>query len=138
VVSAAARSAPALRPAAIAFGLAGAPFAWIGHELLTYALAAYPCFPNDTALTRPLAGWDADRLALIGIDLIAALVAAAATYVAWSGFLAVRASAHESGLQPARGPRRFLAVCGLLAGAGFLAAILFDTLAAVMAPLCAA
>jgi hypothetical protein len=112
----------------LAFALAGAPVAWAAGQVLKYALAVHPCFPEGAARTLPLAGWSGVRLILLAIDAAAALTALAACLVGWRRLRRL----------PREGAQRFLATAGIVSALGFLAAIVFEAVATLMSPLCAA
>ncbi len=119
------------------FGIFGAPTAWIVQLVLGYALASYPCMPDDTPyahLPPSWAGWD--RPALFAVNILALLIALAAALVSTADWRRTR-SWKEHGPLKARETRvRFLAYCGLLTGWCFVAAIAFNTVDIIGGPSC--
>ena len=87
-------------------GVLLAPAAWAVHLTVGYALAAMLCTPSG-------------YLALVALTAIAAAVAAAGGYLAWS----LRSKAAETGGDSER-RGRFMAVAGMLLSVLFLLAIL--------------
>lgn len=120
------------------FAVFGAPGAWLLQLVADYALSAEACFPNDTPLARPDPALAWDRPALIAINLLALAAAVLATALAAAVWRrnSRRAGSREDPVEIARGRSRFLAGCGLLTGFGFMAAILFNTVAAIGVPQC--
>ena len=118
------------------FGLAAGPTIWIVHLVANAILAAHGCAPGSVG--RAAAHWSATRTTLVAVDIVAlsvTLAAAAASLWCWR---TVRQEHSDTGdiAQVGEGRTRFIAICGLLASAGFAIAILFDTFAAVMVPQC--
>ena len=123
--------------ALLLFAAFGAPAAWSAQLIINYALTAQACFPDDKPLRLPAAGLAWDRPAALGLNLLALLVGAVATWTAWRLWRRERAPAPRSELIVTRDQRIcFMALCGLMTGFGFMAAILFTTVAAVGVPQC--
>ncbi len=121
------------------FGVCGAPAAWLVQLVLGYALAAYPCFPDDTAYARLPHSWWWDRGVLFAINLGALAVAILATLVArgsWRRTAQEGPGTHRELLELGEGRTRFMAACGVLTGLGFIAAILFNTVGLAGTPQC--
>jgi hypothetical protein len=117
------------------FGLLAGPLAWSGHLLATYALASHHCYPG--AVPRPgMPGGAGLWTALLVIDAVAAVLALLGAVTAFRGWMATRAEASHHPLEVGEGRTRFLAICGVIASLGFLAAIAVDVIALFMVPLC--
>jgi len=118
------------------FGLFGAPAAWIGQLVLNYALASYPCMPDDAAYASVPASWAWDRPLLFAINILALLIALAAAVSATQDWRRSRDWKAHGPLQARATRIRFLAYCGLMTGWGFLVAIGFTTVALIGVPSC--
>jgi hypothetical protein len=118
------------------FAVFGAPAAWSLQLIVNYALAAEACYPNDTPLAQPNLSWD--RPALVALNLLALVIAAAAAALAWRLFRRDPEGPGFTGdlAEVSQGRTHFLASCGLLTGFGFIAAILFNTIALLGVPQC--
>ena len=121
-------------PAAI-FGLIAGPLAWSGHLLASYALASHHCYPGAVP-RQDMPGGAGLWGALLAIDAVALAIALLGTLTAFRGWSASRAEASHHPLEVGEGRTRFLAICGMIASMGFLAAIAIDVVALFMVPLC--
>jgi hypothetical protein len=135
------RSAPRKTTKAVAvqlFAVFGAPAAWSLQLIVNFALAAEACFPNDTPLAQPDPKLAWDRPALIAINLLALAMASLAAFAAVRLWRRSKQglTSNEDPMATAQGRSHFMAACGLLTGFGFIAAILFNTVAAVGVPQC--
>ncbi len=119
------------------FGMFGAPAAWIGQLVLNYALATYPCMPDDTPYPWVPSSWSWDRPVLFAVNILALLIALAASILATQDFRRTRDWNEHGPLQARRTRDRFLAYCGMLTGWGFLLAIAFNTVDLIGVPACA-
>lgn len=121
------------------FGIVAAPALWFAQEWLNYAFSSYTCYPGDTPLIAVPAGWNWYRFGMYGIHAAAFLVALAAGYVSWRAWAATR-DEEPGGLyqtmELGEGRTRFFAVWGMMFSVAFLGAILFETLASIIVPLC--
>jgi hypothetical protein len=118
------------------FGVFGAPAAWIAQLLLNYALAAYPCMPNDMPYPAPPSSWAWDRPVLFVVNILALIVALAAAVTATADWRRTRGWNQHGALQARATRVRFLAYCGLMTGWGFLLAIAFNTVDLIGVPAC--
>jgi hypothetical protein len=120
------------------FAVWGAGAAWIVQLIVDYGLAAHRCYPDDTPVISPdVPGWSYP--VLLALNLVAIVTAAAAGIVArriWHRTKDEHGGSTHHLLTAGEGRTRFLAMCGQLAGLGFLVAILFDTVAIYMVPRC--
>jgi hypothetical protein len=126
--------------AALAFGLCGGPLAWAVQFNVNYALASQPCFPSFLPRTGVPAHWAGTDATMLIVNVAALLVALAAAAVSWRTWRATQGE-HQGGashlLQSGEGRSRFLGICGLLAGIGFFAASVFNTITLLELPPCA-
>lgn len=125
--------------ALLAFVWAG-PVAWAAQLLCNFALASHTCFPQPaTPLTQILPGWQRVWAALLIVNALAAAVAIAAAVMSLRHWYRAReeasGSSHDA-FEAGEGRTRFLALCGVMNGFGFLAAIGFNTIALFVVPQC--
>jgi hypothetical protein len=121
------------------FAVTGAGAAWLIQLIVDYGLAAHRCFPADMPILSPSVpgGWSYPFL--LGLNLLAIVTAGAAGIAArriWHRTKAEHGGSTHHLLAAGEGRTRFLAMCGQLAGLGFLVAILFDTVAISMVTRC--
>lgn len=122
---------------ALIFGLAAAPLAWSAQTIVGYSVASRACFPADTPRSTPAFAYVWSEV--LTVNVIALIVGLLGTLVAFRSWSATR---QEHGGRPTylmdvgEGRTRFLAMCGILVGAGFVVAILFTTLTVVLASAC--
>ena len=120
------------------FGLLGGPAAWYLQLCAGYMLASGPCFPHDTRRPLPLEGFDWTWPALVAFLVFGVLVALAACLVSW------RLLSRTQHTSPERHPleaglrrTQFLALWGMVYGAGFAVATLVTAVAYIVLPRCA-
>jgi hypothetical protein len=126
---AAAHPAPAARPvtpAALWFGLFGAPVAWSLQLLASYSLVAHGCYPDAEPMAMPVV--PGLRTLVLGTGAAALAVALLAGGSAWRSW---RATQHGDGgqealLEAGEGRTRFMAVAGMLLSAVFVLGILMN------------
>lgn len=120
-------------------GLCAAPLAWFVQFTVGYALTSYACFPGDRALGQVLSGWDWTRGAAVGINLLAAAVAVWAGWISlgvWRVSREEKEGRSEHVIEAGEGRTRFFGLWGMMTSAGFLVAIVFDTVMALGAAAC--
>ena len=115
----------------VAFGLTGAPLAWIGLSLVNYGVASQGCTPPLENRFGAILG------AAVALALVVALAALWAAYGAWRRSHAEQAGGGERTMEVGEGRTRFLALCGIVTSLGFLIGIAFALLPLVMVPSCA-
>lgn len=122
------------------FGLCGGAVAWIVQLIVDYALASHFCFPHETPRSDLGSGGEGIGAVLLIVNLAALVVALGAAVVSLRNW---RRGARAEQLEPAegllaagKGRTRFLATFGGLANLGFLAAILFTSVALFTVPQC--
>jgi hypothetical protein len=111
--------------------LAAGPTAWILQLVIGYGVASHLCFPRETPHLNGLpAQWTAEPAWLITVNLACLCVAIGGAFASYRNWRRTRAeervgawSVPEAGKERTR----FVAACGILAGAGFALAIAFDT-----------
>ncbi len=120
------------------FGLIGGPAAWYLQLCAGYALASGPCFPHDQRRVAPLEGFGWTWPALVAVLVAGVLIALAACRVSW-GVLR-RTQREVAGHHPVEvdaGRTCFLALWGMVFGAGFAVATLVTAVAYIVLPRCA-
>ncbi len=126
-----------VRLGALIFGLCGGPAAWSVASMASVVLAQEACRPGAMPLSTPAFG--GVHAALVALNGIACLVTIASGVVAYRSWIATCEEHPGSGqtlLEIGEGRSRFMAMAGMLTGAGFLLAILFGVPAIVFGPLC--
>ena len=125
---AAVHPAPAVRaatPAALWFGLFGAPVAWSLQLLASYALVAHGCYPDAEPMTMPVV--PCLRTLVLGTGAAALAVALLAGGSAWRSW---RTTQHEGRqealLEAGEGRTRFMALAGMLLSAVFVLGIVMN------------
>ena len=121
------------------FAVLGAGTAWSVQLLVDYGLAAHNCFPTDAPVMSATVpgGWVYPLLAALNIvAIMLAILSTLAARTIWNRTKDEHDSPTHHLLSAGEGRTRFLAMCGQLAGLGFLVAIIFDTFAIYMVPRC--
>ena len=129
-----------VRLAQIAIAIAAGPLAWFTLVCAGEVLADEPCFPDGHRFLRPVPALQWTWPALIVLLALCALLALASFLLAFKLYRATRSE--EAGrpgglLDEGVGRTRFMALWGLLYGAGFCIATLFSLAAFVALPRCA-
>ncbi len=122
--------------ALLAFALLATPAAWGVRLVANYAIDSHFCFPGDQpGIVLPSWAWPT----LLGLDLVAIVVAIAAAIIAFGSW---RQSRHETNvahgplIEIGEGRTRFLSLWALMIGLGFVVAVGFDLVALWMIPPC--
>lgn len=118
------------------FGVFAGPVAWGLQLIFNYALAAYSCYPDHSPRIAVLPGWQHVWAVILALNLIAAALALAGAAISYRSWDLVRGRNQEPALAAGLGRTRFLALCGMMTGLGFLAAIAFNTLSVFVVPQC--
>jgi hypothetical protein len=124
----------------MAFGIIAGPAAWFIQVCAGEALSSEPCFPDGYRRVLPPAAFNWTWPALIALMLLCAVVALVAFLVSWRNYLATRAEvpgALGGLMDEAAGRTRFMALWGMLYGAGFCLFTLFTLAAYLNLPRCA-
>jgi EAL domain-containing protein (putative c-di-GMP-specific phosphodiesterase class I) len=119
------------------FGLLAAPAAWALAEMLLYFLSSRNCAMKSSTLAEQLTRGEAPGVVMAAILSFA--LAAAGVIVSLGNW---RRSRHEKAAsehhlaESGEGRTRFIALCGLLTSAGFVAGFVFLAAGFLVAPLC--
>jgi hypothetical protein len=118
--------------------LIAAPAAWITQLVVSYGLASFACQPTGAPQLRPAGfDWGGEHRLLIAVNLVCLAVTIASGVAPWrSRRLPPGPLATPAGEPKTAGHVRFLAVCGLMASAGFAIAVAFNTLEVFTVPAC--
>ncbi|WP_297296033.1 hypothetical protein [uncultured Methylovirgula sp.] len=119
-------------------GLFAGPVVWGLQLVINFALASHACFPDGAPLAAP--AWHSAWGVILLLNLFAAVVALAGAALSYQHWQATRMEHHgdaSHAIEAGEGRTRFLALWGVMTGLGFLAAILFNTIALFMVPQCA-
>jgi hypothetical protein len=127
---AAVHSAAAVRsvtPAALWFGLFGAPVAWSLQLLASYALVAHGCYPDAEPMTMPVVpGLRALVLGTGAAALAVALLAGGSAWRSWRATQHEHDGGHEALLEAGEGRTRFMALAGMMLSAVFVLGIVMN------------
>ena len=124
-------------PWAVGFGLLAAPGVWISQLLVTVGFASYSCYPRDVPLAQT--SWSWLHGALIGVNVVAIALCAAAGFAAWHVWRATRRERPGSGhhlMESGDGRTRFFGMTGMLTSTLFLLAVLLQTSNVFLVPPC--
>ena len=124
----------------LAFGVAGGPLAWFAQLNAGYALASWPCFPQDQRMASPLEGYAWSGAAMVAVMIAAVCIALLAIGISWRAFQRTRdegSGDHGHLMEVGTGRTRFLAFWGVVLGIGFTLATLLTGIAFVVLPRCA-
>jgi hypothetical protein len=118
-------------------GLFGAPAAWTLQIVLSEPLAARACYPNQAPLSEPSwEGWSVVMPVVSLACLVFALLSGLAALVAWRRQASETIAGRDESLRLRRGRIRFLSRLGLMSSGLFIVAVVFNTLAVLLVPLC--
>lgn len=123
----------------LAFGIAGGPVGWFLEFNAGYALASWPCFPGDHPLRLPMDGYTWSGPAMVVVLIAGVLIGLAALWVSWGNWQKTRDEQHGGRghlMQAGTGRTRFLAMWGVLFGAGFAVTSLVTGIAFIVLPRC--
>ncbi|HEY6482198.1 MAG TPA: hypothetical protein VIY54_01600 [Steroidobacteraceae bacterium] len=124
-----------------AFGLIGGPLAWFIQLCAGYGLASWPCFPKDQRLFAPFSGFAWTWPAMLAVLIAGVLLALCAFWVSWRIYTATRSEVggdYHRLMEGGRGRTPYLALWGMLLGAGFAITTLLTAIAYGVLPRCAA
>jgi len=121
----------------LVLGLAVPPLVWSAQSILGYAISSNACFPGDSLLRHPVLPHLRPLLAALNCGALAmAVMSFGVAYRSWSLTRFERGGDSGQLIDQGEGRTRFLAVCGMLVGAGFGVAILFSSISLLLSPLC--
>ncbi|HEY3809386.1 MAG TPA: hypothetical protein VGL50_05560 [Steroidobacteraceae bacterium] len=127
-------------PLAAVFGAIGGPLAWFVEICAGYALASGPCFKDAARVNGPVGGFGWTFPAMVALMLVCVLVALGAFAVSYTQFTRTRSESeggHEHLMEVGGGRTRFVALWGMLLGAGFAVAAVISAVAFALLPRCA-
>jgi hypothetical protein len=116
----------------LVFGCSVPPLFWAGQLILGYAVSAFACYPGDMPRMGPPVFLSSLLMVFDAVALAAALLGGVMSFSAWRQQV-------NAGIRTPNGSDgriRLLALWGLMSSLGFLVAILFGSMASVMAPIC--
>lgn len=120
------------------FGVVGGPLAWFSQFCAGYALASWPCFPKAERSLVPLTGYNWTWPAMIAVLIAGVIVALCAFLVSLRGYRRSAGATDRAEPVDDRGSRRhFLALWGMVLGAGFALATVITAVAFIVLPRCA-
>jgi hypothetical protein len=122
------------------FALFGGPLAWFVQLNLGYGLASQPCFRDGERTVAPHWFPDWTWAAMIALMILACAIALLAALVAWRAY--ARTEDEAAGdrrhlLEVGAGRSRFLALWGIVLGAGAALATILTAVAFFVLPRCA-
>jgi hypothetical protein len=116
-----------IAPAALWFGLFGAPAVWSLQLLASYALVAHGCYPDAEPMTMPvIPGLTTFVLGTGAAALAVALLAGGLAWRSWRTTRHEHQGEHEALLEAGEGRRRFMALAGILLSAVFVLGIVMN------------
>jgi hypothetical protein len=124
---------------ALLFAVLAPPLAWSIHLIVNFAFSSHACFPAAEPLNMPLAQFHWLWGLLITIDIVSIAIGAvsiALAYRVWTDTLEERAESGPPLMEAGEGRTRFLAIWGILIGAGFVLAVVFDFVGLWILPIC--
>jgi hypothetical protein len=122
------------------FGLFAGPLGWFLQLVVGFALASWPCFPNDRRLGSAAPGFGWTNAAAIAVMLVGLLLAVAGLILSWRSFMLSReevAGGHSDLAESGAGRTRFLALWGLYLSGGFALVTALTLVAYCLVPRCA-
>jgi hypothetical protein len=122
------------------FALFGGPIAWFVQLNLGYGLASQPCFRDGERTLAPRWFPDWTWAAMIALMILACAIALLAALVSWRAYARTEEEAagdHRHVLEVGSGRTRFLALWGVVLGAGAAFATLLTAVAFFVLPRCA-
>ena len=124
--------------ALVVFGLFGAALAWTGNELVNFAVASYVCYPDRVPLGSTPLGWGWVWPFLLVMCVFALAIGIAAVSISYRIWQMTRDD--DSGghyvLEIGKDRTRFLAMCGIMIGIGFIIADILNMATLFLVPLC--
>jgi hypothetical protein len=121
----------------LSFSLAAPPLAWSIQSIAGYSISSEACYPGDTPLIAPLfSGLWPLVLTINGAALLIGVLGFSIAYRNWCATRREIGGGAAQLIERGEGRTRFLAMCGLLVGAGFVVATLFTSVSLFIAPVC--
>ena len=126
-------------PFTTAFGLLGGPFAWFVLLCAGYGLASWSCFPKDHRGVAPIEGVDWSWPTMVGLLAVCVIIASLSLLASWRVLQQTRQARERDYyhvIEDGDGRLAFLALWGVLLGAGFAITTLLNVIAYVVLPRC--
>lgn len=120
---------------ALAVGLAGPPAIWAVQFLANYWVTSFACGAHTAPRGLNGGAW----IAVLVINLVAVVAAAAATFLSyrnWEASKTEHPGTQEDLVATGEGRSRFVGFAGAISGAAFILAILFDLVSILGVPQC--
>jgi hypothetical protein len=127
-------------PLELIFGTVGGPLAWFLQFNAGYALASWPCFPQDHRMQLPIDGYAWSWPAMVAIMIAGVFIALVAVWVSWRNLrktLDEHPGGHGHLMETGTGRTGFLALWGVMLGGGFALASVVTGVAFAVLPRCA-
>lgn len=121
------------------FGLFAGPLAWVVQLYGGYALANQPCFRGGTPAAAPSPALEWTWPAMVALTVVAVAVSLIAFGVSMRAFNRARNETHGGPhhvMEVGAGRTRFLALWGMVLGAGFALAAAITAVAFIAVPRC--
>jgi hypothetical protein len=121
------------------FALFGGPLAWFLQLNVGFALASQPCFRDGERTLAPPWNPDWTWSSMIAATVVGCAIALLATLISWRAYARTadeEAGDHRHVLEAGSGRTRFLALWGVLLGAGAAIAIALTIVAFLVLPRC--
>lgn len=121
------------------FGIFAGAAAFSVQLMLNYGMASFSCYPRGAPRTELVTGWGWVWDGMLAINLAAFCISVAAAYAGWHAWRTTRGEhtgGHGELLERGEGRTRFLGYVGLVFGALFASAIVFDVIALAIVPQC--
>jgi hypothetical protein len=122
------------------FALFGGPLAWFMQLSVGYGLASQPCFSDGERTIAPHWFPDWTWAAMIAVMVLACAVALLAALISWRAYARTADEAignHQHVMDVGSGRTRFLALWGILLGAGAALSTILTFVAFFVLPRCA-
>jgi hypothetical protein len=122
------------------FALFGGPLAWFVQMNVGFALASEPCFSDGERTVLPHFMPDWTWKAMIAVTIIACAIGLLAALISWRAYARTQdeeAGDHRRVLEMGSGRTRFLALWGVMLGAGAAIATALTAVAFFVLPRCA-
>lgn len=125
-------------PIGVLASLLLAPLAWYCQLCAGYALASWPCFPRDHLISAPPPGYRWTGPLMVVAMVAGVLSGLLALIISWNHLSELRAVGERATADRSVRRTRFLALWGVLLGAGFALASALTAVAFALLPRCAA
>lgn len=122
---------------ALMFGCCAAPIFWLGQLMLGYGVSAQICYGGDHPTMRSTPGTLHATLVVFDVAGIAvAVLGGIVSWMSWNATQEEKSGGAHRALHIGEGRARFMALWGIMSSLWFLGAIVFNTIASLVVPLC--